>query len=347
MPIVSLNDIHISFGPKVIFGNLNIKFYPREKVALVGPNGCGKTTLLKLILGNEHADKGHIRTRKRTRLAYLPQEPQFAEDKTVIEELHATAENILQLQNKIHELSEDMEKLGGDDLAEAMKKYDRLLNEFESCGGYSYENRIKEIAAGLGLDEKFYDVRTSELSGGQKSRLGLAKVLLADADLLLLDEPTNHLDFDATLWLENYLNNFDGAAIIVSHDRFLLDRLVTKIIEVRNRAATVFPGNYTNYKKEREKRDLEFEREHRKRVEFVERTRDFIARNKDQEGMRKVARGRKKQLNDLLKAQPDFLAKPTYEKELDFEFAEVEQKSQRVQVVLGCKNLTKKYDSLI
>ena len=346
MPIVSLNDIHIAFGPEVIFDKLRVKFYPHEKVALVGPNGCGKTTLLKLVLGTEQADIGTVRTRKRIRLAYLPQEPQFSDDKTVLEELHATAEDILQLQNGIHALSESMEKLGGDKLADAMRQYDRLLNEFESCGGYRYENRIKEIAAGLGLDEKFYNVKTSELSGGQKSRLGLAKVLLAEADLLLLDEPTNHLDFEATLWLESYLNNFDGAAVIVSHDRFLLDRLVTKIVEVCNRSVTVFPGNYTNYRKERQKRDLEFERQHRQRVEFVERTRDFIARNKDQEGMRKVARGRKKQLNDLLKAEPDFLAKPVYEKELNFEFAEVEQKSQRAQVVLGCKNLTKKYDSV-
>ncbi len=346
MAIVSLDDIHIAFGPKVVFDKLRLKIHPHEKVALVGPNGCGKTTLLKLILGAEHADIGTVHAKKNLRPGYLPQEPQFDNDKTAIEELHGTARDILQLQTGIHELTEQMSRLEGAELAAAMKQYDKLCRQFEVCGGYGYENRIKEIAAGLGLDEKFYDVKTSELSGGQKSRLGLAKVLLADADLLLLDEPINHLDFDATMWLEDFLKKFDGSAVIVSHDRFLLDRLVTKTIEIRNRSAAVFPGNYTNYRREKKKRDLEFERQYRQRVEFVERTRDFIARNKDQEGMRKVARGRKKQLNDLLRAEPDFLAKPTYEKQLDFEFAPVEQKSRRAQTVLSCKGLTKRFDSV-
>jgi ATP-binding cassette subfamily F protein 3 len=239
-----------------------------------------------------------------------------------------------------------MSKLGGRELAESMRQYDRLLNKFESSGGYRYESRIKEIAAGLGLDKKFYGVKVSELSGGQKSRLGLAKVLLTGADLLLLDEPTNHLDWDATLWLENFLKDSKAAVVIVSHDRFLLDNLVTKIIEINHRRATVFPGNYSNYRQEKEKRDLELQRQYQQRVEFVERTRDFIARNKDQEGMRKVARGRKTQLNKLLKRKPDFLEKPAHEKELSFEFAPAEQKSKRASVVLGCSNLAKIYDGL-
>ncbi len=347
MPIVSLDDIHVSFGSKVVFDKLRLTFYPHEKVALVGPNGCGKTTLLKLILGAEQPDIGTVRTRKNLRLGYLPQEPQVSNDKTVIEELHSTAGDILKLQNDIHTLTEQMSRLEGAELKAAMKQYDRLCRQFEVCGGYKYEIEIKEVAAGLGLDEKLHNVKTSELSGGQKSRLGLAKVLLADADLLLLDEPTNHLDLEATMWLEDFLKKFDGATVIVSHDRYLLDRLVTKTIEIRGRGAEVFGGNYTNYRKEKQKRDLEYERQYRQRVEFVERTRDFIARNKNQEGMRKVARGRKKQLNDLLKAQPDFLAKPKYERSLDFEFAPVERKTQREQVILNCKDLTKRFDSIV
>jgi ATP-binding cassette subfamily F protein 3 len=353
MPIVSLNDIHVAFGSKVVFDKLRLAFYPHEKVALVGPNGCGKTTLLKLILGTEQADIGTVRTRKNLRFGYLPQSTerltakyQADDDKTVIEELHSTVRDIGRLQKNIHDSAEQMSWLEGAELTAATKKYDRLCREFEVRGGYNYEIRIKEIAAGLGLDEKFYNLKTSQLSGGQKSRLGLAKVLLADADLLLLDEPTNNLDFEATMWLEDFLKRFDGAAVIVSHDRFLLDRLVTKTIEIRNRSATVYPGNYTNYRKEKQKRDLEFERQYRRRVEFVEHTRDFIARNKDQEGMRKVARGRKKQLDDLLRAEPDFLAKPAYERHFDFEFAPVEQKSQRAQTILSCEDLTKRFDSV-
>jgi len=346
MPIVSLEDIHIAFGSKVIFDKLRLRLHPHEKVALVGPNGCGKTTLLKLIIGEHSPDIGTVHTRKNLRVGYLPQEPRFDDNKTVLEELHAAAEDIGQLQNKIHSLAETMGRLGGGELKETMRQYDRLLSELEARGGYGYENRIKEVAAGLGLDERLYSAKTGQLSGGQKSRLGLTKVLLSEAALLLLDEPTNHLDFDATMWLEEYLKNFGGSAVIVSHDRFLLDRLVTKVVEIRRGTADVYPGNYSNYKKERQKRDLEFERQHRQRVEFVERTRDFIARNKDQEGMRKVARGRKKQLNDLLKAEPDFLAGPLQDKYLDFEFTPVEQKSQRAAAVLSCENLAKKFDSL-
>lgn len=346
MPIVSLEDIHIQFGPKVIFDGLSLALHPHQKVGLIGPNGCGKTTLLKLILGRQEPDTGDIRARKNIALGYLPQESRFADDKTIIEELHSSAEDVLQLQNKIHTLSEKMSKLSGRELDEAMKQYDRLLNKFESSGGYRYESRIKEVAAGLGLDEKFYNIKTSELSGGQKSRLGLAKVLLTDADLLLLDEPTNHLDWDATLWLENFLKDCDAAAVIVSHDRFLLDSLVTKVIAIHSNKTTVFGGNYSNYRREKERHDLEMQRQYQQRVEFVERTRDFIARNKDQEGMRKVARGRKTQLNKLLKSEPDFLEKPRREKKLSFEFEPAERKSKRSQIVLSCGNLAKKYDGL-
>ncbi|MBN1795191.1 MAG: ABC-F family ATP-binding cassette domain-containing protein [Sedimentisphaerales bacterium] len=352
MPIVSLNDIHIQFGRKAIFDSLALRLYPKQKVGLVGPNGCGKTTLLKLILSKELPDKGNIHMRKNITIGYLPQEPSFDNDKTVRQELHAGADEILQTQNEIHSLAEEMEQYSGKELARrgglasAMKQYDRLLNRFESIGGYRFENKMKEIVAGVGVDDKFIDVKTHLLSGGQKSRLGLAKVLLADADLLLLDEPTNHLDWDATIWLENYLSNFNGAALIVSHDRYLLDRLVTKIVEIRNCLADVYPGNYSNFRQEKQKRDLERQRQHAQRVDFVERTRDFIARNKDQEGMSKVARGRKTQLNKLLKNNPDFLEKPKSDNELDFKFAEVEQKSKRSQAVLTCNNLSMKYDEL-
>lgn len=346
MAIVSLEDIHITFGSDTIFDKLTLKVHPNELAGLVGPNGCGKTTLLKLMLGELKPDIGKIHTKRNLTIGYLPQEPQFSDNKTVLQELHSTAQDILQKQNRLHELAENMSNIGSDKLSDAMKQYDRLSAEFESCGGYKYENKIKEIAAGLGLDENFYSVMTSQLSGGQKSRLGLAKVLLSDAELLLLDEPTNHLDFEATIWLENYLRDFNGSAVIVSHDRFLLDRLVTKIIEIKNRDATTYPGNYSNYRAEKEKRDLELERQYQARLEFVERTRDFIARNKDQEGMRKTARGRKTRLNRLLHEQPDFLEKPTYEQNLRFEFAPVEQKSRREQAVLACENLTKKYGEL-
>ena len=346
MPIVTLKDIHVSFGPEVIFDKAGASLYRGEKVGLVGPNGCGKTTLLNVILGTVEPDIGEIKKSKALKVGYLAQEPNFRDDRTVLEELHAGAEAILALQRKLEAAAGNISQSGAGESKAAMRQYERLSAEFELAGGYRYETRIKEITAGLGLDEKYYQMKSSQLSGGELSRLGLAKVLLSDANLLLLDEPTNHLDWEATVWLERFLKNYKGTAVIVSHDRFLLDRLVCKIIEISDKKATVFSGNYSTYKCEKEKQNLELQRRYEERVEFIEKTRDFIARNKDQEGMRKVARGRKNRLNRTLHQDADFLKKPGQEKELSFKFAEVENKAKRIDMILGCEKLTKRFDSV-
>lgn len=333
-------------GAQAIFERLDLKIYPAEKVGLIGPNGCGKTTLLKMILGIQPPDAGQVQQRKTLRIGYLPQEPVFCGEKTVLEELHTSAQEILDLQKRMHDSAHTLSGLSGGELRAAMHQYDRLSNEFEILGGYRYETKIKEIAAGLGLEEKHYSLKTTQLSGGQLSRLGLAKVLLSDANLLLLDEPTNHLDWDATLWLEKFLKNYRGAALIVSHDRFLLDRLVCKIVEIRDKRATVFPGNYSTYRQEKAKRDLELGRQYQQRLEFIEKTRDFIVRNINRKGTKKVARGRQTRLDNLLKANPDYLEKPKHTRELSFKFAEVENRGKRVDTVVACKNLRKSFDGL-
>jgi ATP-binding cassette, subfamily F, member 3 len=346
MPIVTLKEIHISFGPQVIFDRLDLKIYPAQKAGLIGHNGSGKTTLLKMILGILPPDAGQVQQRKALRIGYLPQEPVFCGKKTVLEELHNSAQEILDLQKKLHDSAETLSGLSGGELKTAMHQYDRLCGEFEIMGGYRYETKIKEIAAGLGLEEKHYSLKTTQLSGGQLSRLGLAKVLLADANLLLLDEPTNHLDWDATLWLEKFLKNYGGAALIVSHDRFLLDRLVCKIVEIRDRKADVFTGNYSSYRQEKEKRDIELGRQYEQRLEFIEKTRDFIVRNINRKGTKKVAQGRQTRLETILKANPDFLEKPKHTRELSFKFAEVENKGKRAGTVVECKNFTKSFGGL-
>ena len=346
MPIVTLKNIHTSFESQVIFDRLDLKIYPAEKIGLVGSNGCGKTTLLKIIMGLLTADAGDVHQRKGLRIGYLPQEPVFSGEKTVFEELHSSAQEILDLQKRMHDSAEILSRFSGDELKSAMQQYDRLSGEFEITGGYRYETKIKEIAAGLGLQEKHYSLKTTQLSGGQLSRLGLARVLLAEANLLLLDEPTNHLDWDATLWLEKFLRNYNGAALIVSHDRFMLDRLVCKIVEIRDRKADVFTGNYSNYRQEKEKRDLELNRQYEQRLEFVEKTRDFIVRNINRKGSKKVAQGRQTRLDSLLKANPDFLEKAKHARELSFKFAEVENRGKRVDAAVLCKNLSKSFDSL-
>ena len=343
MAVVTLQDIHKAFGPEVVLDGLNLQLHAGEKVGMVGANGSGKTTILRLITGQVDPEMGRVIRQKGLRIGYLPQEASFSGQRTVLEEMHAGVENLLKLQEAIHGVSHEMERLTGAELLAKMRQYDRLSHEFEIAGGYEYETRIQMTLAALGFEPELHEVRTDALSGGQLSRLGLAQVLMLQTDLLLLDEPTNHLDLQATEWLERFLGNYRGAAVLISHDRYLLDRVACKIIEVENRQAKVWTGNYSNYVQTKETVRLQEEREYAHRVEMVERTRDFIARNKDQEGMRGTARGRKTRLNRLLKQNPDFLEKPTHHKTIQFSFGKTDKTSD---LIVRCENLGKSYGEL-
>ena len=343
MAVVTLSDIHVAFGSEVVLDQLNLQFHPGEKVGMVGVNGSGKSTILKLIIGEIESDMGRVSKQKALNIGYLSQETTFSGNRTIMEEMHAGVEHLLKLQREIQAVSHEMESLADSALQAMMKKYDRLCHDFEIAGGYAYEIRIQKTLAGLGFEPELHSVKTSSLSGGQLSRLGLAQVLMLDTELLLLDEPTNHLDLQATEWLEKFLTSYSGAAVIISHDRCLLDKVACKIVEVENRQARVWNGNYSNYVQTKETERLHREREHTRRVEMVERTLDFIARNKDQEGMRKTARGRKTRLNRLLKENPDFLDKPSNQKTISFSFGKTDRKSD---LVVRCEGLSKSFDDL-
>jgi len=343
MAIVTLNDIHVAFGPEVVLDKLNLSLHAGEKVGMVGANGAGKSTILKLIVGQIAPDMGRVVKQKGLGIGYLRQETAFSGERTVTEEMHAGVGHLLKLQRSIHDVSGEMEKLTGSALQAKMKQYDRLCHDFEIAGGYAYEIRIHATLAGLGFAPELHHAKTSGLSGGQLSRLGLAQVLMLETELLLLDEPTNHLDLQAIEWLERFLTNYGGAAVIISHDRTLLDKVACKIIEVDKRGARVWNGNYSSYMQTKDTVRLHEEREHRKRVEMVERTLDFIARNKDQEGMRKTAHGRKTHLNRLLKENPDFLDKPSDRKTISFSFGKIDHTSN---LVLRCEGLGKSFDDL-
>jgi ATP-binding cassette subfamily F protein 3 len=343
MAIVTLNDIHVAFGPEVVLDKLNLSLHPGEKVGMVGANGAGKSTILNLIAGRIAPDIGRVAKQKGLAIGYLRQETAFSGKRTIMEEMHAGVEHLLKLQRSIHDVSGEMERLTGSALQAKMKQYDRLCHNFEIAGGYAYEIRIHATLAGLGFAPELHYAKTSGLSGGQLSRLGLAQVLMLETELLLLDEPTNHLDLQAIEWLERFLTNYSGSAVIISHDRTLLDKVACKIIEVDKRQASVWNGNYSNYVQTKDTVRLHQEREHRKRVEMVERTLDFIARNKDQEGMRKTARGRKTHLNRLLKENPDFLDKPSHQKTINFSFGKTDRASD---LVLRCEGLGKSFDDL-
>jgi len=343
MAIVTLSDIHIAFGPEVVLDKLNLQLHAGEKVGMVGANGSGKSTILNLIVGRVEPDMGRVVKQKGLRIGYLPQEATFKGNRTVMEEMHAGVEHLFKLQRAIQTASGEMESLTGSALQAKMKQYDRLCHDFEIAGGYAYEVRIQTTLAGLGFEAELHQAKTSALSGGQLSRLGLAQVLMLDTDLLLLDEPTNHLDMPATEWLERFLTGYNGAAVIISHDRSLLNKIACKIIEVEKRQAKVWNGNYSNYIQTKESLRLQQQREHTKRAEMVERTLDFIARNKDQEGMRKTARGRKTRLNRLLKENPDFLEKPSNSKTISFSFGKISRTSN---LVLRCEAMAKSFGEL-
>lgn len=343
MTLISFQDVDKSFGPEVIFQGLRLNFYARQKVGLIGPNGSGKTTLFKMILGNERPDTGQVVCARDVRIGYLPQEPIFDGGKTIMQEMHEGMAEILGLRDKIQDYCHQMESLSGDALSAAMAEYDRLCHRFELDGGYAFEARIKSILAGLDIGPEHYDTPARALSGGQLSRLGLAKVLVKETNLLLLDEPTNHLDLQATSWLESFLKAYDGSVILISHDRYLLDRVAEKIVELEYNAARVWKGNYSQYVETRETVGLAEEREHQKRSEMVSRTLDFIARNKNQEGMRKTAMGRKTRLERLLKENPDYLENGRAQKTIAFSFAKTDTKSD---LVMRAENVSKSFGEL-
>lgn len=344
MTIVSIQDVHKSFGPEIIFDRFSLNFYADSKVGLIGPNGSGKTTLFKMILGDERPDTGQLITAKDLKTGYLPQEPIFSHERTVMEEMHDGMAELLGLHTRIEHFCRQMESLTGPDLQAAMKEYDRLCHRFEMEGGYSYEAKIKSILSGLDISPEHYHVKTGALSGGQLSRLGLAKVLVKETNLLLLDEPTNHLDLQAVSWLEGYLNSYAGAVILISHDRYLLDKVAEKIVELRQKRAFTWKGNYTQYLQTRDQVLLNEQRTVEKRREMVAKTLDFIARNKDQEGMRKTARGRKTRLERLLKENPDYLEGPENTKTVRFSFSETDVKSD---LVIRAEKVRKAFGPLV
>ncbi len=344
MPIVSLKDIHKSFGSDIVFDGLDQRIYPNEKVALIGANGSGKTTLAKLIIAAENPDTGTVICRKGIQIGYLPQEPLFDGRSTVLEEMESAVADIIQMQEQMTNLTNQMADDNGKQLTDRFGEYDRLRAKFETAGGYGYISRIKAVLAGLGLDEKAHELKTSQLSGGQLSRLGLAKTLVCGADLLILDEPTNHLDLEATWWLEKFIKNYRAAVIVISHDRFLLDSVVIKIIEIENRKTVQWKGNYSQYISNKKKHRLQMQRQYTKRIEMVEKTRDFIARNKDKEGMRKTARGRKKRLDKMLAKNTNFLERPAEQKKIGFKFP---TGTSRSDIALRCEDLGKSFDEVV
>ena len=245
--ILSCNNISKSFGTDVIIKSCSFNIEDHEKAAIVGINGAGKSTLLKIITGIEPADTGLVTLAKDKTLGYLAQQQNLGSDNTIYDELLSVKQYILDMEKELRSIEKRMNTADGDELENLMKKYSDLNHRFEMENGYAYKSEITGVLKGLGFSEEDFTLNVNTLSGGQKTRVALGRLLLAKPDIILLDEPTNHLDMESIRWLENFLLNYNGAVLIVAHDRYFLDKIVSKIIELDNGVATVFSGNYTDY----------------------------------------------------------------------------------------------------
>lgn len=250
--ILLADKIEKSFGARVLYSGATLQVNAGERYALVGPNGAGKTTFLKIIMGLEVADRGSVTYAKGVQIGYLEQETSLNANRSVIEELLASAEEIQSLGARAEELQNLISTADEDQLTDLLEEYGRVQDRFEHCGGYELESKARQILSGLGFKIKDFDRPCSEFSGGWQMRISLAKLLLRRPDLLLLDEPTNHLDLESVQWLRDFLSNYEGAVVLVSHDRVFMDACVSHVAAVENRRITTYVGNYSKYLKQRE-----------------------------------------------------------------------------------------------
>lgn len=245
--ILNATNISKSFGSNEIIKDANFLVNEHEKVAIVGVNGAGKTTLLKILTGEEHADSGNVILAKDAKLGYLRQINNVDSTLSIIDELYTVIEHILNMEKRMLEMQEQMQHLSGEALEELYSSYTALTHSYELMDGYAAKSKVIGILKGLGFDENDFDRKINTLSGGQKTRVFLAKLLLEEPDIILLDEPTNHLDLRSIEWLESYLLNYKGAVIIVSHDRYFLDKIVSKVIDIENAEVQMYSGNYSDF----------------------------------------------------------------------------------------------------
>lgn len=299
--ILSCNNISKSFGTDVIIKSCSFNIEDHEKAAIVGINGAGKSTLLKIITGIEPADTGLVTLAKDKTLGYLSQQQNLNSDNTIYDELLSVKQYILDMEAQLRSIENQMKSADDTALETLMKKYSDLNHEFELNNGYAYKSEITGVLKGLGFAEEDFTLNVNTLSGGQKTRVALGRLLLSKPDIILLDEPTNHLDMESISWLENYLLNYSGAVLIVAHDRYFLDKIVSKIIELDNGNATVFSGNYTDYASKKAilrnmqlKEYLNQQREIKHQEEVITKLKQF-----NREKSIKRAESREKMLNKM------------------------------------------------
>ena len=306
--LLACQNITKAFGSKEILKDVSFHVNEKEKLAIVGINGSGKTTLLKIIMGEETPDNGQVILSKDTTVGYLSQHQDISFDNTIYGEMLATKQYILDMEANIRRLEQDMKHAEGEELEKILEVYNRLSSKYDRDNGYSYESEINGVLKGLGFDPADYNRHINTLSGGQRMRIALGRLLLTKPDIIILDEPTNHLDMPSISWLEGFLSSYPGSVILVSHDRYFIDRIATKVIEIDNKKATIYHGNYSYYAEKRAEIRASMMKAYLNQQQEIKHQEAVITKLKqfNREKSIKRAESREKMLNKI-----DVLEKPT------------------------------------
>lgn len=299
MIILQANKIERSFAGEVLFDNISLQVDERDRIALVGKNGAGKSTLLKILVGEEEPTSGEINKKRDLSLSYLAQDSRFESSNTIYDEMLHVFDDLRKTEKSLRQMELEMGEKTGADLDKLMQDYDRLSEEFRQAGGFTYEADIRAILNGFKFDESMWQMKIEELSGGQNTRLALAKMLLEKPNLLVLDEPTNHLDIETTAWLENYLVNYSGALLIVSHDRYFLDKVATITLDLTKHSLDRYVGNYSSFVEQKEQKLLTEAKNYEKQQKEIAALEDFVNRNLVRASTTKRAQSRRKQLEKM------------------------------------------------
>ena len=340
--ILSCNHISKSYGVETILNDCSFFINDNEKAAIVGNNGAGKSTIMKIIMGELLPDEGNVIIGKDKTIGYLAQYQDLGSDTTIYEEVKSVKQNLIDMEQKLLEYEKEMAKVSGDELSKLIETYTNLEHRFQLLNGYSYKSEIEGVIKGLGFTEDDFNKSVGNLSGGQKTRVALCKLLLEKPDIIMLDEPTNHLDLNSIKWLETYLLNYNGAVLIIAHDRYFLDKIVSKVIEIENHKAHVYSGNYSDFAVKKQELRVATMNAYLKQQSEIKHQEEVIAklRSYKQEKFYKRAESREKQLEKI-----DIIEKP---EELKNNMTiKLEPDIVSGNDVLSVENLEKSYNTLL